>query len=322
MVVGAARGFRRDHGAGRSLSSLESNKCVIEHMTYDHLLSHTESLMNQMFWFQQTISKPKAASHRGVAVKYVDIKELKQGFIRELKCTAMNWVYSKKKYAQLLQDELPKRGGDVMNVQGYLYEVADQKFRKGCPQGQFGELLLFNFIQHFFKAPPLLRKMPITTNPGVERHGADAIHYREIQDAKIFILGESKCYLSKYQFNTALKASIDSIFTSFNNIENELILYQYDDFIDPELKGVAADLKDGKLDGARFELVCLVAYEETKSIEAPTEDEIKAKIKACINERWSGVADDVYDGIKQNLVERINYVVFPIWGLEALLNEF
>lgn len=60
------------------------------------------------------------------------------------------------------------------------------KFRKGCPQGQYGELLLFNFIQHFFKAAPLLRKMPITTNPGLERHGADAIHYLDNGDEQIF----------------------------------------------------------------------------------------------------------------------------------------
>lgn len=291
-------------------------------MTYDHLLSHTDSLMNQMFWFQQTISKPNAASHRGVAIKYVDIKEMKQSFIRELKGTAMNWVYSKKKYTQLMQNELSKRGGDIMNVQGYLYEVADQKFRKGCPQGQFGELLLFNFIQHFFKAPPLLRKMPITTNPGVERHGADAIHYHENQDSATFILGESKCYTSKYKFNEALKSSIDSIFTSFNNIENELILYQHDDFIDHELKDVATKLKDGNLNNPRFELVCLVAYEENNNIEAPSEDEIREKIENCIKSRWSGVPDNIYDGIKQNLISRINYVVFPVWGLEALLDEF
>lgn len=291
-------------------------------MKYDHLLSNTDSLINQMFWFQQDISKPKAASHRGVAIKYVDLKDMRQSFIRELKSTAMNWVYSKKKYAQLLDEELPKRGGDFMNVQSYLHQVADQKFRKGCPQGQFGELLLFNFIQHFFKAPPLLRKMPITTNPGVERHGADAIHYRETQDTRTFILGESKCYTSKYQFNAALKASIDSIFTSFNNIEDELILYQHDDFIDPELQSVATDFKDGKLEGGRFELVCLIAYEENKDIISPTEKEIKERIENCIIERWHGVADDIYGNIAKPLIDRINYVVFPVWGLEALLDDF
>lgn len=291
-------------------------------MKYDHLLSNTNSLMNQMFWFQQTISKPQAASHRGVAIKYVDLKNMEQSFIRELKSTAMSWVYSKKKYNQLLQDELPKRGGDFMNVQSYLQQVADQKFRKGCPQGQFGELLLFNFIQHFFKAPPLLRKMQLTTNPAVERHGADAIHYRETDNVQLFILGESKCYESKYKFNAALKASIESIITSFNNIENELILYQLDDFIEPELQEVATDLKDGKLSGARFELVCLVAYEENKDIDASSEQQIKANIEACITERWARVADDIYDGIRASVIERINYVVFPVWGLEALLKEF
>lgn len=291
-------------------------------MKYDHLLSNTASLISQMFWFQQTISKPPAASHRGVAVKYVDVKELKQGFIRELKGTALSWVYSKAKYAQLWQDELSKRGGDIQNTQGYLHEVMDKKFRKGCPQGQFGELLLFNFIQHFFRAPPLLRKMSITTNPSVERHGADAIHYKETHDEKIFILGESKCYASKYQFNAALKASIESIFTSFDNIENELILYQHDDFIDPELQSVATNLKDGNISGVRFELVCLIAYEEQKNIEAPSEIEIKEKIEKCIAERWAGVADDIYAGVKDHLISRINYVVFPVWGLDTLLQEF
>lgn len=278
--------------------------------------------MNQMFWFQQTISKPRAASHRGVAIKYVDLKNMEQSFIRELKSTAMSWVYSKRKYNQLFSDELSKRGGDAMNTQSYLQQVADQKFRKGCPQGQFGELLLFNFIQHFFSAPPLLRKMQLTTNPAVERHGADAIHYRETGDIRLFILGESKCYESRYKFNAALKASIDSIITSFNNIENELILYQLDDFIDPELQMIATDLKDGKLSGVRFELVCMVAYEENKDIDASSEQEIKEKIEQCIAERWAGVSDDVYDKVRTSIVDRINYVVFPVWGLEALLNEF
>ncbi len=291
-------------------------------MKYSHLLSNTDSLMNQMFWFQQTIGKPRAASHRGVAIKYVDLKSMQKSFIREMKSTAMNWVYSKRKYNQLFLDELSKRGGDAMNTQSYLQQVADQKFRKGCPQGQFGELLLFNFIQHFFSAPPLLRKMQLTTNPAVERHGADAIHYQESGDVRLFVLGESKCYESKYKFNSALKASIESIMTSFNNIEDELILYQLDDFIDPELQQVATDLKDGNLSGVRFELVCMVAYEENKDIDASSEQEIKENIERCIVERWAGVADDVYDGIRNSVIDRINYVVFPVWGLEALLSEF
>lgn len=291
-------------------------------MTYDHLLSNTDSLMKQMFWFQQTITQPKAASHHGVAIKYMDLKEMRNTFILELKTTAMNWVYSRKKYNQLFQDELPKRKGDAMNVQSYLQQVAEHKFRKGCPQGQFGELLLFNFVQHFFKAPPLLRKMSITTNPAIERHGADAIHYKEFADNHIFILGESKCYESKYKFNAALKKSVDSIFTSFENIEQEMVLYYMDDFIDPELQPIATALKDGDLSNARFELVCMVAYEETSDIDAASENEIKANIEACITDRWNNAPADLYDTRRPHVVDRINYVVFPAWGLDKLLGDF
>ncbi|WP_417559862.1 DUF1837 domain-containing protein [Marinomonas sp.] len=291
-------------------------------MKFDQLLSNTESLFNQMFWFEQKIDTPKAASHHGVAIKYLDIKELRDGFIRELKSTAANWVYSKSKYQEIFQYELSKRSGDFQNTAAYISEVVDQKFRKGHPQGQYGELLLFNFIQHFFKAPPLLRKMPITTNPGIERHGADAIHFREDMESKLFILGESKCYESKYSFNSALKASVNSIIDSFENIENELILYQHDDFIETELRDVAKDLKNGQIDSPRFELVCLIAYEENRSIDAPSQDEILKNIKECLIHRWKSIDESLYDGKREAVVERIHYVVFPTWKLNELLNRF
>ena len=99
--------------------------------------------------------------------------------------------------------------------------------------------MLFNFIQYFFSAPPLLRKISITTNPNLERNGADAIHYYSDGTNDIFILGESKCYKSKYTFNKAFKESVDSIVETFNNLDNELVLYLYEDFVDPSLEKVA-----------------------------------------------------------------------------------
>lgn len=275
-----------------------------------------------MFWFEQDISTPKAASHRGVAIKYLDIKELRDGFIRELKSTATSWVYSKSKYKKIFDEELLKRSGDIQNTAAYIAEVADKKFRKGHPQGQYGELLLFNLIQHFFKAPPLLRKMSITTNPGLERHGADAIHYREDDTHKLFILGESKCYESKYSFNKALEASVNSIIDSFENIDEELVLYQHDDFIEEELQSVAKSLKDGDIDSPRFELVCLIAYEENKNIEAPSQEDVLSNIKSCLDYRWANVDSNLYNGKRDVVVERIHYIVFPTWSLDELLERF
>lgn len=291
-------------------------------MKYDHLLSNTKSLMDQIYWFQQNISEPQAASKRGVAIKFIDIKENRASFIRELKSTALNWVYSSSRYRELLEEQIEERSGDIQNASSYLLNVADQKFRKGCPQGQYGELLLFNFIQYFFEAPPLLRKMSITTNPGLERHGADAIHYREDDNVQCFYIGESKCYESKYKFNEALKASVNSIVDAYENIEDELILYQHDEFIEPELQEVAIALKNGKLESPRFELICLVAYEENKNIDGRSQSEIQRNIENCLEERWKDVPSSIYEKIRPPVVERIHYVVFPTWSLGDLLEHF
>jgi hypothetical protein len=288
----------------------------------EDLLSNTSSLIDKIFWFNQEITCPAAASHKGIAINYVDIKEMRDGFIKELQSTASNWVYSKEKYRKLLDEELRKRGHDIQNATSYLTQVVDAKFRKGCPQGQFGELLLFNLIQYFFKASPLLRKMSITTNPGLERHGADAIHYRKQDEQDIFILGESKCYESRYKFNAALSASVSSILETFNNIENELILYQHDDFIQPELQGIAKCLKDNKLANPRIELVCIVAYDENKNIEGHTSNVIKDNIVKCVKERWENVPDNLYDGVSKPVIQRIHYIIFPVWSLSQLLERF
>ena len=288
----------------------------------EKLLSNTGSLINTIFWFEHEIKKPKAASHKAVAIKYIDIKEMRDSFIRELKSTASNWVYSKSKYKDLLMEELAKRGQDTQNATSYLTQIVEEKFRKGCPQGQFGELLLFNFIQFFFKAPPLLRKMPLTTNPALERHGADAIHYKSTDKSHVFILGESKCYESKYSFNKAIKNSIKSIIDSFDNIENELILYQHDGFIEPELQLIAKNLKDGKLENSRFELVCMIAYEENEPIDANNEEEIKNNIEKCIKKRWEKTDGKLYDEVRSNIIDRIHYVAFPIWSLNKILEKF
>ena len=58
----------------------------------------------------------------------------------------------KKKVKEILEERMKLSHGDVANASSFLTTQAFSKFRPGLPQGQFGELLLFNFIQHFFKA--------------------------------------------------------------------------------------------------------------------------------------------------------------------------
>jgi hypothetical protein len=221
-----------------------------------------------------------------------------------------------------MQEKLVDVEGDISNASTFLATLAFSKFRPGNVQGQFGELLLFNFVQHFFQAVPLLRKQSITTSTGHERFGADAIHFKRDGDINQIVLGESKCYISKYQFAVAFETSLRSILSSFENLDSEFHLYTHDDFIDPKLEFIAKDYKAGRLKNVRFELVCLVAYNETDSRFGKSEVEIKNAILTAVKRRCSALEDKLFNSFEENYLERINYIFFPIWELDALLEEF
>ena len=208
------------------------------------------------------------------------------------------------------------------NALNFITNQAYSKFRTGHPQGQFGELLLFNLIQHYYKATPILRKQRIMTSNGHERFGADAIHYKNENDKNIFILGESKCYESKYQFKRAFEASIQSIVKTFNELDKELNLYSYDDFIEPELEELIKKYKQGKLDNIRYELVCLIAYNENQEILGNSEEIIKSNIKKVIQNKCASINKNSFSNIEKNILARVNYIIFPIWELDRLLNDF
>ena len=241
----------------------------------DELITHTESLINHIYWFKQDFNIPPTKEHIGTAITYTDIQERKDDFLKELVNTVADWVYSKSKSKKIVDERMSVVNGDIANASLFLATQAFSKFRPGYPQGQFGELLLFNFIQYFFEAVPLLRKQRITTSAGHERFGADAIHYKKDHDKNIIIIGESKCYKSDYNFKSAFETSLSSIETTFNNLSKELDLYTYDDFIEPELEIIAKEYKADTLSNVHFELVCLIAYNENKVLRGNNEKDIK-----------------------------------------------
>jgi hypothetical protein len=288
----------------------------------DKFLSHTDTLINHIYWFKQDLRIRPAKEHLGSAINWTDITDRKNDFLRELVNTVTSWVYHKKKVQDILEQRLKLSNGDLANAAGFLNSQAFSKFRPGSPQGQFGELLLFNFIQHFFRAVPLLRKQRITTSIGHERFGADAIHFKKDGEKNCIFLGESKCYESSYQFKKAFEASLSSIVTTVTNFNKELDLYVYDDFIEPELEEIAKKYKNNELKNVQFELVCIIAYDETNKITGKNEQEIKQSIKSIIENRCGSIEQSCFDSIEGRILERINYVVFPIWNLDTLLDEF
>lgn len=286
------------------------------------ILTCTKKLVSNMFWLKQDLSIEPDKEHYISAIDYVDIMERREFFLQELVSTVTSWVYSKNKVKSLIDERLKEVDGDLGNAATFITTLSFSKFRPGHPQGQMGELLLFNLLQAYFDSAPLLRKQSITTSKGHERFGADAIHYRKEGNNHVMVVGESKCYKNKYQFKAAFKTSLESIESTFNRLDSELNLYIHDDFIDDNLKDVVNDYKCNNLQNVKYELVCLIAYNENNKINASDEAAIKESILNIIKERCSSLERTTFDFIDKSVLSRINYIIFPIWDLDALLDEF
>lgn len=287
-----------------------------------------EALFENIHVIQQQFDIiPKSDKHIGAFIEYQDIQDRTDEFLDELTDSIVDWVYSSSKYKDLLK-QYQGRGKTEGAASSAVLRKAKTKFRKSdeqnqvLVQGQFGELLLFHFIQRFLRAVPLLRKMSITTSPHLERNGADAIHYKVENGKNIIILGEAKTYISSYSFNKAFETGLKSILETYKNHRNELSLYVHEDFLDDEMNQIAELYLSNKLDSCEIHLVCIIAFQETKSIDITNQTDIQKQIKEIIEERYRSFDNNKIDINNYPILRRITYIVFPIWELDSLVKKF
>lgn len=292
----------------------------------EKLETYTDSLMNHVYWVQQTFDVVPSKGHIATCINFVDRQEYRVEFCRELINTIPDWIYNQKKSKEILDKLTAKRG--IANASSELSTICFEKFRDRNPkklftQGQFGELLLFNFLQKFHSAVPLLRKMPITTGTGLERNGSDAIHYTLSDNNKhLIFLGESKAYTTG-SFYSAIKKSIESILETYNNHRTKDIgLYIYDDFLEEKLQTIAENYKDGTLKNVEVHLVSVVIFNETEVFDKNDETQIKSDIIKIIEKRCGKLDKKIFTSIDKGLYPRFNYIFFPVWELGELIENF
>lgn len=253
--------------------------------------------------------------------------ELREEFLAELIDSIVDWIYSSDKFVELKQKAMDKGKSDAAAAQE-VGRKAKEKFRADhntdelLIQGQFGELLLFHFIQRFMKAMPLLRKMKITTSSKHERFGADAIHYKIQNGKNIIILGEAKTYSSKYKFAEAFSDALDSIITTYKGHRKELNSYVHEDFLDYEMNQIAEEYLNNTLENVEVHLVSIITYDESKQLIYDSETSIRSQIEAIIAERYRSFDNNKIKVEKYPILRRITYIVFPVWDLKGLVKKF
>lgn len=270
---------------------------------------------------------PNDKEHLGAYIEFQDLNELREDFLDELVDSIVDWIYSAEKFAELKQKAMDKGKTESAATQE-VGRKAKQKFRANhnsdqlLIQGQFGELLLFHFIQRFMKATPLLRKMKIATSSEHERFGADAIHYNIISGKNIIVLGEAKTYSSKYKFSQAFSDALNSIIKTYKEHRRELNLYVHEDFLDSEMNQVAEDYLNNKLENVEVHLVSIITYDENQKLNFNSETGIRNQIEKIIAERYRSFDSNKIDLEKYPILRRITYIIFPVWDLKGLVEEF
>ncbi|WEA01702.1 HamA C-terminal domain-containing protein [Mucilaginibacter sp. SJ] len=291
------------------------------------LRTYTCSVMNHVYWVKQAFDVVPSKEHYASCINYVDLQEYRDEFCDELVNTIPEWIYSNKKAAEIIDQMITEEGRSPRNAESALRTATFHKFRNGetdemLLQGQFGELVLFNLLQVFFDAIPLLRKMSLTTSEKMERYGADAIHYNYTNSKHLLYLGEAKAYISSYQFNTAFEKALNSILDSYKNHRTELKLYIYDDFLDDELIPIAQAYKNGTLRPVELQFVSVILYNETNRILGASEADKKQSIINIITDRAKKIDKTLFNDIDEALLPRFNYIFFPLWEMTELLKYF
>lgn len=293
----------------------------ISRETIERLTGSADYLFQTLVVVRERLSIKPDKEHISACINYTDLIEMRNEFIEELVHTIVPFVYS----ADCQRKIIERMNDDPAQAWSRLRKRARAKFRRSNLKGQFSELLLYNVLRHFFKAAPLVRKMPITTNVEVERHGADAIHIGADENGPIIYLGEAKTYdREDYGLRQALKDAISDVVEKHHNAHRrELNLYVYEDFLPQELESFAEAYLSGSLHSARVELVCLATYDHRRTISGSSREALIDATLQVIREDVGRIRNDLLlDGVPEPLIPRLNYVLFGVSAMRGLIDSF
>lgn len=284
----------------------------------DSLLPKMDAFMRTMHYATLDLTVEPKKKHIATCIDYSDLNQLRSEFLREMIASVTRYVYSRGKQNEIIKAESLDR--ELEDAHSILQQRAKEKFRPSSVKGQFSELLLFNLLTYHFKAVPIIRKMKITTNTEMERNGADAIHIKRADKKYILYLGEAKTYTSG--FKPAFKNALESIIETHNNHRDELSLYKYEDFLEPELRKIAESYIDNTLKEFEVHFVCIITYCcGEMDLAADREKTIEKYMNSIVEETKKIKATD-YPTIDKTIKTRINYIFMPVNELEKLIADF
>lgn len=221
---------------------------------------------------------------QSLSIAYQDKNEIIDKFVEKLFNAIYFFVNGNKNYSRIDMMTVSKQSQDTFRSRH------SNKNNTKLVQGQLGELLLWFFIEYFYKAVPLVRKQKVIEygNQTNERKGSDAIHvsYNEDSGKYLFFFGESKLYK---EFNTGFKEGIESIATHYSKLFTEFAHYSFAmQFEDKELTKLADLILKNDFTNIQYEkhFVLLLSVTGHEIQHRESSEKIKEEILSELNKHY------------------------------------
>lgn len=275
-------------------------------------------------------SVPKNEKNRAVCITHLSLKEETALFAESLIRSIKPFTYSQDKLARLKKKILDEEGIPEDEIDQYITQKTAKLFRKDNIEGQLGELILYVILEQYFESIPVIRKMPITTDPNLERNGADAIHLKVKNGKYELIIGEAKTYsrltkqtgaASTQPSYRGFKDSIESALTSLNTLWDETEVYLMHDFVPENVRDVVQAIKKKEISHSIL-ICCICVYEFSHPAEGCDEDNIKAMHLEADEAIKKFINSSAYSSIPSNILPKFCFISFPIANMTTLKESF
>lgn len=240
-----------------------------------------------------------------------ELEQMKEEFYNTLFDDIPNFAFGERQVEKRLKEskniikitrEALKKIYDIPEIrEAKDYYFNSQKVEdKYIKKGEFGELILYHFLHHYFDAEALISKIYFKDSNNMSAHGFDAVHVN-VSKRELW-LGESKLYQNS---NLAINELISDLYNHFNRnfFESEFTIInnraqddnaELDDFmkklISPETKCLdkLANIKIALFAG--FSSLNVNNRNEFESIETFEEELVKESKKLLdkLNEKKKG----------------------------------
>lgn len=226
--------------------------------------------------------------------------------------------------------ELQRGEDDIEGISAEIQLMARDYFRKMGTSGEVAELLLFFILETVFRAPQLVAKMELKTNPKDEVKRSDGLHFGWDEKAKqvILYIGESKLYNDIYEALDDAFRSIEKMYDAGEREEEIRLITTHFKYISPEFqKAVLSWLSDSlSQDKFRMTHVCLIGY-DWKHFESCPNGDRTAFVAEFINafsedkKRLSKLVQTRLEKSKINHLE-FQFILLPFRSVQEFRDSF